>query len=139
MTEPPVPDMLVTRHLRVGFVALAIFIVLGVVLEGFHAVKAPFYLDAGNEGTRLLLRLSHAHGTLLSLVNVVYAVAMKARPRLAHALPSNALLVALVLLPAGFLLGGAFARSADPGVGILLVPLGAVSLLVFAFSAARRA
>jgi hypothetical protein len=132
------PDKLVTRHLRVGFLALAVFIVLGVVLEAFHATKAPFYLDQGNETTRLLLRLAHAHGTLLSIVNVIYALTIKARPNAATNVASGALLLALLLLPAGFFIGGLFARGADPGLGIVLVPAGALFLLVFAIVVGRR-
>jgi len=37
---------------------------------------------------------------------------------------------ATVLLPGGFFLGGAMIYAGDPGVGILLVPVGALLLLV---------
>jgi len=130
---------LVTRHLRVGLWALLVFVVLGVVLEGLHAVKAPSYLDAGRETSRLLLRLAHAHGTLLSILHLVYGLLVRARPALGGAFASAGLLAALVLLPAGFLLGGLFARGGDPGLGILLVPPGAIALAGALASAARRA
>jgi hypothetical protein len=118
----------VDRHLRAGIFALAAFVVLGVVLEAFHAWKAPFYLDAGRETTRLLLRLGHAHGTLIAFVNVGYALVVNARPRAGGAFASACLLAALVLVPLGFLLGGISAAAGDAGVAIVLVPPGAAAL-----------
>src|SRR5690606_5244631 len=103
MSTPSHDSSLVTRHLRAGWVGLVAFVVLGSALELFHATKAPFYLDADRETTRLLLRLAHAHGTLLSFVNVAYALTVRARPRAGTPGTSAALLAALVLLPAGFL------------------------------------
>lgn len=121
---------LVTRHLRGGFWGLTIYIALGTLLEIFHAFKAPSYLDVGRETTRLLLRLAHAHGTLLSLVNIVFALSARARPTLASRFASAGLLSALVLLPAGFLLGGIWATDGDPGIGIVLVPAGALAAAI---------
>ena len=43
-----------------------------------------------------------------------------------------------MLLPGGFLLGGAVIYSGDPGVGILLVPAGTVLLLTGVLLAALR-
>jgi hypothetical protein len=40
------------------------------------------------------------------------------------------LIDALVLLPAGFFLGGFGHSEGDPSLGILLVPLGAIFLLI---------
>ena len=37
---------------------------------------------------------------------------------------------ATLLIPAGFFLGGAFIYSGDPGLGIVLVPIGGLMLLV---------
>ena len=50
---------------------------------------------------------------------------------------SRFLLAANVLLPAGFFLGGLFLHAGDPGLGILLVPLGAVALFLGVLLAAR--
>ena len=69
--EPNQESPVVSRHLRAGLFGLVAFLVLGIVLETLHATKAPFYLDVGQETTRLLLRLAHAHGTLVALVTVV--------------------------------------------------------------------
>ncbi len=123
-------ERIVTRHLRAGWGALAVFVVLGAVLELLHATKSPFYLDAGRETARLLLRLSHAHGTLLSIVNVAFALTARARPEVARPAVSASLLASLVLLPGGFLLGGLWASGGDPGLGVVLVPAGAALLVV---------
>ena len=131
-------DLVVGRHLRAGWWGLAAFVLLGVVLEALHAIKSPLYVDAGRETTRLLLRLAHAHGTLLSLVNVAYALTVRARAGAARAVASGGLLASLVLLPGGFLLGALWARGGDPGVGIVLVPAGAVALFVAAVGIGRR-
>lgn len=122
------------RHLRVGWWSLALFASLGLLIEALHAFKAPFLVDAGSEITRMLLRLGHAHGTLLALVNLIFAVMPAPRPHLA----SRALLLAQVLVPGGFLLGAIGARGGDPGAGVVLVPLGALALIAAAVLAARH-
>lgn len=137
-SAPPDADALVTRHLRAGWAALALFAVLGTALELLHAVKSPVYVDAGRETTRLLLRLAHAHGTLLSLVNIAYALTLRARSGAAHSLASTGLLASLVLVPGGFFVGAAWARGGDPGLGVVLVPAGALALVVGALAVARR-
>ena len=131
-------EPLATRHLRLGWWGLFVFVLGGAALETLHAIKAPSYLDAGHETTRLLFRLAHAHGTLLSLVNVAYAVTVQARPATAQRSTSNALAAALVLLPLGFFAGGLGARGGDPGLGVILVPLGAIALVVAVVQVARR-
>ncbi len=127
-----------SRHLRAGWWGLAIFVVLGTALELLHATKSPLYVDAGRETTRLMLRLAHAHGTLVSLLNIVFALTLRVREEAARPLASAALLAALVLLPGGFLLGGVWARGGDPGLGVLLAPAGALALLAGAVAVARR-
>lgn len=122
-------EKVIDRHLRAGWGSLVAFVVLGAVLELFHAIKSPVYLDAGRETTRLLLRLAHAHGTLLSLVNVAFALTARVRPRVARPAASASLLASLVLLPGGFLLGGLWASGGDPGLGVVLVPAGAALLV----------
>ncbi len=125
------------RHLRAGWWGLSLYVVLGAVLELLHAIKSPVFVDAGRETTRMLLRLAHAHGTLLAIVNIVYALTIEAHPRAARPLASAALLAALVLLPAGFFLGALWAHGGDPGLGVLLVPVGALAITVGAAVVAR--
>jgi hypothetical protein len=122
----------VARHLRFGWWSLVIFALLGLGLESLHGFKVGWYLDGGNETRRLLLTLAHAHGVLLALVNLAFAGTL----RLAGSaggrwlrLASPCLLLAAVLLPAGFLLGGVVVYGGDPGIGILLLPFGAALLV----------
>jgi membrane protein DedA with SNARE-associated domain len=55
-------------------------------------------------------------------------VASAAVPKLE--LASRALIWASVLIPIGFFLGGTVTYEADPGVGVFLVPFGALALLI---------
>jgi hypothetical protein len=131
-------DPIIRRHFRAGWWGLLLFLVLGGVLETLHATKHPAYVDAASETTRLLLRLAHAHGTLLSLLNVAYALSARAQPSLVGKGSSAALVAALVLLPLGFFAGALGARSGDPGFGIVLVPPGAIALAIGVGIVARR-
>jgi len=116
-------------NLRAGLWALCGFTALGLVLEALHAFKLGLYLDVQSETRRLLWRLAHAHGALLGLLNVGYALVAKAWPRLDDRLASRSLLSALVLMPSGFFLGGVFARGSDPGASVALAAAGGVALL----------
>jgi hypothetical protein len=139
MTDSERPPL----NLSAGFSALCLFSALGLGLETLHAFKIGYYLDVGNETRRLLWRLAHAHGVLLGLLNVCQALAVRAWPCLSDALAGRALLAALVLMPSGFLLGGAFASGGDPGASIGLAAAGGVALLFgvgkLAWRAARGA
>jgi hypothetical protein len=115
--------------LRAGFVALFVFASLGLLLEVLHGFKVGAYLDVGNEARRLLWRLSHAHGALLGLINIGHALTVRAWPRLQDRASERALLCALLLMPAGFFLGGVFAQGADPGASVGVAAAGAVALL----------
>jgi hypothetical protein len=116
-----------------GWIGLLVFAVLGIALEALHAWKSPAYLGVGNETRRLMWTLAHAHGIGLSLVHLGFAatlglVASAAVPKLE--LASRALVWASVLIPIGFFLGGTVTYEADPGVGVFLVPFGALALLI---------
>jgi hypothetical protein len=73
-------------NLRSGLWALFVFTALGLFLEALHGFKVGFYLDVDRETRRLLWRLCHAHGALLGLLNVVYALVARAWPKLEDAL-----------------------------------------------------
>lgn len=135
---------LARRHHRIGWWALLAFLSLGIGLETLHGFKVGFYLDPAHQLRRLLWTLAHAHGTLLALVNITFAAGLaqfggwtEQRLKLASFL----LIDALLLLPAGFFLGGVEPTEVDPSPGILLVPLGALALLaavgLTAWSASR--
>jgi hypothetical protein len=127
-------------HLRVGWWSLLAFLSLGIALEGMHGFKVGFYLDVANETRRHMWTLGHAHGTLLSVLSLVFAASTRAMTSWNDAsreLASRCLLGALTMLPLGFLLGGAFTHGGDPGLGILLVPPGALLLFTAVLITAR--
>ena len=112
-------------HLRVGWWFLLGMLSLGITLETLHGFKAGFYLDVSNQTRRLMWTLAHAHGTLLSVLNLVFATSIQLLPKwdgAARALASRCMLGALAVMPLGFFLGGLYIRGGDPGLGILLVP-----------------
>ena len=117
------------RNLRFGWWSLLVFLSLGGVLETLHGFKIGWYIDAGNETRRLMFTLAHAHGTLLALINIAAGLTagkvdrFELRPSV-----SFALIWAAILLPAGFFLGGIVIYDGDPGLGVWLVPVGAILL-----------
>jgi hypothetical protein len=130
------------RHLRFGWWSLLVFATLGLLLESLQGFKVRAYLDVSNETRRLMWTLAHAHGTLLALVHVIFGLSLRATP--APAMPqlrliSRSLVAASVLLPGGFFLGGIAFYSGDPGLGVLLVPVGGMLLLFAIFWIARGA
>ena len=129
------------RHLRFGWWSLLLFATLGLVLESLQGFKVRAYLDVSNETRRLMWTLAHAHGTLLAIVHVIFALTWRSAPASLPSprLISASLIAASVLLPGGFFLGGVTFYSGDPGVGVLLVPIGGVLLLFALFSIARAA
>jgi hypothetical protein len=116
---------------RIGFSGLTLWALLGLGLETAHGFKWTAYLD--DELARELLRLAHAHGVLLSLVQLAYAsegALLFARTEHAGRPVRGLLTLAWLLMPLGFALGAWGHTEADPGFGICLVPLGAASLLI---------
>jgi len=119
----------VKLHLTFGCWSLFLFVILGVVLESLHAFKVGWYLDVGNDARRLSWRLAHAHGTFLALVNIVFALVLSLLPEWStgsRSLASRCLLASVVLVPGGFFLGGIWIYGGDPGLGVFLVPPGAL-------------
>lgn len=143
---PPIPppsstDGLIGRHLQWGWWSLLVFLTAGLALESLHGFKIEAYLKVSNETRRLMWTLAHAHGTLLGLVNLAFASTLRGLPSWADArrrFASSALLGATVLMPAGFFLGGVFIYAGDPGLGILLVPIGGILLFIAVFMTARE-
>ena len=134
------PTDLVRRHLRLGWWCLLFFLTLGLLLEALQGFKIGFYMDLANATRRHVWTLAHAHGTLLGLVNLAFAMSLElfgdGRESWAG-LASAALVGATILLPGGFLLGGVVVYAGDPGLGVLLVPVGGALLVVAVFLAAR--
>ncbi|BET69251.1 hypothetical protein ASA1KI_41690 [Opitutales bacterium ASA1] len=134
VVAPVSSDSIPLRHLRFGWWSLLVWLVVGLVLEILHGFKVGWYLDVGYETRRLVFTLAHTHGGALALVNLAAAACLRAFPDLKiDAATSKSLLAASVLLPVGFLLGGIVVHQGDPGLGILLSPVGAL-FLVFAIA-----
>ena len=130
----------VRRHVRFGWWSLLVFVGIGILLESLLAYKVSWYLGTLGEDyeniRRLMWRLAHAHGTLLSLVHLVFAMTVHLVPgtvdQKGSHFASPCLMGASLLLPGGFFLGGIFTfqEHADPGIGVFLVPVGALLMLV---------
>ncbi len=122
---------LAQRHLRVGWWSLLLFLTMGIVLEALHGFKLGYYLDVSNSTRRHMWTLCHAHGTLLSILHIAFAASLSLLGRPSPALvgwASSCLSASTALLPGGFFLGGLYIYGGDPGLGIALVPLGALAL-----------
>jgi hypothetical protein len=139
VTSRPLSEVLARRHLTLGWGALLVFVCLGLALETLLAFKVGAYVDVDGETRRTMWRLAHAHGTGLALVHVAYGLTVKSLPDVANKLSSACLVVALLLVPAGFFAGGVAVHGGDPGVLVFLVPPGAVALLVGLARIARAA
>ena len=125
------------RNLRFGWWSLLVFLSLGGALETLHGFKIGWYVDVGNETRRLMFTLAHAHGTLLALINIAAGLTARKMDRFElRPSVSFALIWAAILLPAGFFLGGIVIYDGDPGLGVWLVPVGAILLF---YSVARIA
>lgn len=117
------------RHLRLALVQVAVFLAAGLWLEAMYGLRADGWID--DDLRREFLRLGHAHGALLGILNLAIAWAMArlgtpeswARPIRVAAL-LGALLVGL-----GFFGGGLWHAPTDPGPIVLVVPAGAMMLL----------
>ncbi|MEC7881490.1 MAG: hypothetical protein VYB35_01165 [Verrucomicrobiota bacterium] len=128
------------RHLQFGWWSLFVFVCLGILLEAFLAFRTGWYMNSGdNETHRLMLRLGHAHGTFLSLVNIVFATTLARMnlPESTRRLSSRCITAATLLIPGGFILGGVFNHGPEPGLGIILLPIGALLLLLALFNLAK--
>jgi hypothetical protein len=135
-------ERLAERHLRFGWWALVLFASLGIGLESLHGFKVGWYVDASHESEtrQAMWRLAHAHGTLLGLIHLAFAGSiprLDARDARWRHIASPCLYSATLTLPAGFFLGGLFVYSGDPGMGILLVPVGGFLLVIAAWLIAR--
>ena len=128
-TPDPAPDPSVAKTVRTGWLLLAVALPLGVTLEALHGFKVQAYL--ASETRREMWRLAHAHGTLLGILCLVFAAVADAHvPRPIRARVAALIRWGAVLMPVGFFLGGVLNSEGDPSLGILLVPVGALLLVV---------
>jgi hypothetical protein len=137
-TPPPAKarfdvETLARKQLRFGWFALLVFLTLGFGLELLHAFKVGAYLDVSKSTRRLMWTLAHAHGTILSLVNIAFGASLHLLPTWeprVRDFASACLLSATILIPGGFFLGGLYFYAGDPGIGIVLLPVGAIVLFI---------
>jgi hypothetical protein len=139
--QSPESAQRIRHHMRWGWHGLLIFGALGALLEIMHAWKHPAYLGVGNEMRRLMWTLAHAHGIGLSLLHIAYAATLaimfsQLSPRLQRA--SRLLDASTLLMPLGFFLGGTVPYKSDPGIGVILVPIGAFLFLTAVFLTAAE-
>jgi hypothetical protein len=116
------------RTLRFGWWSLFVFLFVGLGLETLHGFKVGWYVDVGNETRRLMFTLAHAHGAALALVNIAAGLTTRTKGFDLRPSISVTLIWATILLPGGFFLGGIVTYDGDPGLGIWLVPIGALLL-----------
>lgn len=135
MTVPTERDPGARLAILTGFWLLAIALPLGITLEALHALKVPVYLHSTLR--RELWTLAHAHGTLLGVLCLAYGgIAERWLPAAATRLRcARWLAVGASAMTVGFFAGGVLNFEGDPSPGILLVPLGALGLLVALVSA----
>lgn len=139
MSQPDRPaERLAARHLRRDWLCLLVFLAAGLALESLHGLKVAAYLDLDQSVRRHMWTLAHAHGALLGLTHLGLAATVRAHPHLATCLKGHIASVSLdlasLLLPLGFFLGGLHHYAGDPGLGVLLVPLGGALLLLAALA-----
>lgn len=139
-TTPAHIEAIARRHVRAGWIGLLVFLVLGFVLEMLHGFKVSGYLAVGNETRRLLWVLAHAHGALISILNIVFALTLTrfADESRNYGWISNCLVAALVLMPLGFFTGGVVIYGGDPGAGIFMAIAGALLLIAATWGIVRR-
>ena len=116
------------RLLRQGWASIAVWMSVGLLLEGLLGYKIPAYLN--DPQRRELFRLGHTHGTLLGVVLIVAALVLQRGaevPKVAR----TALRIGAVLMPIGFFVAGIWHTESDPGLAIWLVPPGAL-LVIYA-------
>ncbi len=124
---------LIRAHLAIGWVSLVAFVTMGILLEYMHGFRVPSYMNVGEaEIRRQMWTLAHAHGVLISLVHIAFAATLyitTSRRQRGYSVASACLTAAGILMPLGFFLGGVYVYPGDPGMGIFLVPPGAILLL----------
>ena len=126
--KPAAPTSPADLLLRQGWASIAVWMSVGLLLEGLLGYKIPAYLS--DPQRRELFRLGHTHGTLLGILLLAAALVIERGatvPKAAHL----ALRLGAVLMPLGFFVAGIWHSEGDPGLSIWLVPPGAL-LVIYA-------
>lgn len=138
--RPPSPDDLslvraARRHFAVGWTGLLVAMLGGLAVDAMLGFKIGHYLDVDNQTRRLLWRLAHAHAGGISLLHLGIAAYFSLGARvwnLRLRLASQGATLGLLAMPTGFFLGGYQLYGGDPGLGIVLTPLGGMALIAAA-------
>ena len=124
------------RHLRWSLALLALFLATGLWLEAMIGLRATGWADVPLR--REFLRLGHAHGGLLALLNLAlgWALIRLATPEPWARQIRRATWLGALLVGVGFVAGGLWHGPTDPGPPVLVVPAGALMLLAGLVAAA---
>ncbi|MGA9771387.1 MAG: hypothetical protein WBV94_20305 [Blastocatellia bacterium] len=115
------------RMIFQGWLSVAIWMSVGLLLEGLLGYKIPAYLN--DPQRRELFRLAHTHGTFLGLVLVAAALCAERYESQIPRIARMALKTGSILMPVGFLLAGIWHPEGDPGPAIWIVPPAALMLI----------
>ena len=133
-SNPSSPELnWATRLMFQGWLSIALWMSVGLLLEGLLGYKIPSYLNDLNR--RELFRLAHTHGTFLGLVLIAAALSEKRGAKLPR-VASQALSIGAALMPLGFFLAGLWHPEGDPGPAIWIVPPSALLIIFGAVSLA---
>ena len=117
------------RHLRWSLALAALFLAMGLWLEAMIGLRAAGWVD--DPLRREFLRLGHAHGGVLALLNVgvAWALGQLETPSAWAGKIRRATLLGALLVGGGFVAGGLTHGPTDPGPPVLVVPAGALMVL----------
>ena len=130
----PASSTLAARMMTQGWVSIALWMSVGLLLEGLIGYKIPAYLN--DLQRRELFRLAHTHGTLLGLILVAASLCIRRYIASPMRPAQTALSLGSVVMPLGFLLAGIWHPEGDPGIAIWLVPPGALMVIFGAIALA---
>jgi hypothetical protein len=122
-----------TRLMLQGWLSIALWMSVGLLLEGLLGYKIPTYLN--DLDRRELFRLAHTHGTFLGLVLIAASLSERRGAKLPR-IASMALSIGAALMPLGFFLAGLWHPEGDPGPAIWIVPPSALLIIFGAVSLA---
>ncbi len=114
------------RHLRLSLALAALFLAMGLWLEAMIGLRLTGWVD--DPLRREFLRLGHAHGGLLALLNLGLGLALErlGTPASWAGTIRGAAWLGALLVGVGFVAGGLLHGPTDPGLPVLVVPAGAL-------------
>ena len=117
------------RHMRLSLALAALFLAMGLWLEAMIGLRMAGWVD--DPLRREFLRLGHAHGGLLALLNLALGPALErlGTPAAWAGTIRGAAWTGALLVGGGFVAGGLLHGPTDPGLPVLVVPAGALMLL----------